>query len=204
MYTTLAPLKCRVYTRLCAQATCRLKWDYGRSNCVHVLSTDTCAGDEIGWLFVNRVLSCGQTFSAFCDEMSQIYKCRNIDSRPFMSTPVFLRWWYSWASNQNIDFRKPCHICKHTPKRLACDGTRIGIMLKNVECPPINDISEANVSHPTHHRRNDRCFLSFNESCSAGDKSVIRECRDHLGYFSRKHDGKQSEEAASTATGYSS
>lgn len=198
LYTSLAPVKCTICIRLCIQQKCKVEWDLGESECIHVSTINTCAGDEIGWLFVNRVLSCGQTFSAFSQEMTHIYKMRSPESRGFMSTPVFLQWWYSWASNQKKDFRKPCPVCKFNPKRLACDGTHVGISLKNVTCPPLKNLKEDDPTLPTPHKRNDRCFLAYNDLLPKSAQ-VIRDCREHLSYFCQKAEGKVFGESVAAA-----
>ena len=87
-----APLLCEVHTRVCVAGTCELKWDKGCSQCIHVQSRDSCTGDEIGHMFVNRVMASGITFSAFCDDMNRTYKLLNKSSHNFMSLNVFISW----------------------------------------------------------------------------------------------------------------
>jgi len=67
VFTKIAPVQCRVLTRICTnkEFPCKLKWDEGESRCIHVVTRDTAAGDEIGWAFVNLVLCSKITFSAF-------------------------------------------------------------------------------------------------------------------------------------------
>jgi len=67
IHTEIAPVVCSVFTRYCLSDLCdrKLKWDEGESICVHVYSTVTAAGDEIGWEFVNQVLRSKVTFSSF-------------------------------------------------------------------------------------------------------------------------------------------
>ncbi|CAC5425978.1 unnamed protein product [Mytilus coruscus] len=69
IYTKIAPVQCQVYSRSCVneESPCKKDWDEGDKECLHVVTRDTAAGDEIGWAFVNRVLSTKITFSAFCD-----------------------------------------------------------------------------------------------------------------------------------------
>ncbi|WAR12426.1 hypothetical protein MAR_026606 [Mya arenaria] len=108
VYTGTAPVKCMVYSRLCCSLVnpCKLTWQEGKDDCLHVLSSETAAGDEIGWKY---------DFAKGC--ILQI-------SSPIMDASIFTKWWFSWTSNMKIDFRQPCEVCGFEPKRLCCDGTR--------------------------------------------------------------------------------
>ncbi|CAC5425041.1 unnamed protein product [Mytilus coruscus] len=110
-------VQCQVYSRSCVneESQCKEDWVEGDKECLHVVTRDTAAGDEIGWAFVNQVLSTKITFSAFCDLKTKDYKECNPNFRSFMDSSVFIKWWFSWASNMKIDFRKPCPICKFRP-----------------------------------------------------------------------------------------
>ncbi|XP_069108872.1 uncharacterized protein [Argopecten irradians] len=180
IYTEIAPVACHIHTRVCLASLCKLEWDEGKELCLHVYSSETAAGDEIGWMFVNQVVSSKITFSGFCKNMSSTYKRRCVYSRGFMDPGVFLKWWFSWASNMKIDFRRPCSICKFKPKQLACDGTKIGIGFRNAKFEPIEK-SRDNVLHETLHRRLDRCFLTQSVDISANVLMICREHMFHLG-----------------------
>ena len=50
-----------------------------------------------------------------------------------MSPNTFIKWYFGWLSCFKIDFHK--HInpwCNYNPKLLACDGTHIGVSVRNV------------------------------------------------------------------------
>ena len=50
-----------------------------------------------------------------------------------MSVGTFVKWVFSWMSQMKIDFRKQIDPwCKYEPKMLACDGTHVGVALKNM------------------------------------------------------------------------
>ena len=86
VYTSNAPVKCDVYVRFCMnpQNPCTYNWDEGEKLCIHVLSNETAAGDEIGWEYVNTVLSSKTTFSSFCEKKTKDYKMRNKYCHNFM------------------------------------------------------------------------------------------------------------------------
>ncbi len=174
LYTKQAPLRCHVYTRQCAASLCQLVWDDGESLCIHVSTSQTCAGDEIGWIFVNHVMSSGMTFSAFCENMSQQYKLSCSESRPFMSPQVFIQWFFGWASNQKIDFRMPCPVCKYEPPYLACDGTKIGVRLNVADVTPIECV-DGERDLPSPDNRNSRCFMAYTANVSNTDTRLLRQ-----------------------------
>lgn len=154
-------LKCKLFRRFCiGSEACAAEWDEGESIAVHVYSNVTAAGDEIGYLYQNRMLKGGQTFTAFAEDMTNSYRRCLPTSRPFMSHTTFIAWWLSWASSHKIDFRLPCPVCKHNPKMLACDGTQVGICLKKANFPPIEKVTDS-TPIPTPHKRMDRCFLPY-------------------------------------------
>ncbi|XP_069101637.1 uncharacterized protein [Argopecten irradians] len=187
LYTENAPVLCQVYTRICLSSSCLLPWDEGKMSCIHVYSADTAAGDEIGFMFINQVLNSKTTFSGFCKSMTSTYRRRCPQSRGFMDPAVFLNWWFSWASNMKIDFRKPCDVCKFTPNQLACDGTKVGISFRNAKFQTIEKPSEATV-HPTLHRRLDRCFLKNSVDISADNLKILRE---HLLFLAKTSLGEK-------------
>ena len=90
----------------------------------------TCAGDEIGWDFINAVKTSKISFTGFCNQMTRVYKTTYSDAQAFMSVKTFIGWFFGWLSAFKIDFRKQIDpFCGHNPKILACDGTHIGVSL---------------------------------------------------------------------------
>ena len=183
IYTTMAPVKCEVQIRLCYNSVspCKHFWDEGQKNSIHVLSRDTAAGDEVGWEFVAMVLKSGCTFSSYCQLKNDAYQLR--DSRAkFMDPSVFINWWFSWAANMKIDFRKPCDVCGFEPKRLCCDGTKVGVGFRHATFEEINSSDSNNEIETTLHRRMDRCFL---KNMNGINKQQIIKNRATLDYLAR-------------------
>ena len=85
----------------------------------------TCAGDEIGWEFVNKIMKTKCSFHAFCELKKDDYVggCRQLK---FMSAPTFRYWFRCWASHQDREFREQCQGCGDNISVLGCDGTAIG------------------------------------------------------------------------------
>ena len=182
IYTFNAPVVCKIFKRNCISTSnpCTQLWDEGEKLHLHVMSNETAAGDEIGWEFVNSVLNSGTTFSAYCKMITSNYQMRNPYSRRFMDPKTFLKWWFSWAASMKKDFRKPCPGCKYSPKQLACDGTKVGIGLRNVNFEEISKPDNCDML-PTLHRRIDRCFIS-NDSPNVNSNEI----RAHLYYLGKK------------------
>ncbi|WAR14459.1 hypothetical protein MAR_004564, partial [Mya arenaria] len=189
VYTGTAPVKCMVYSRLCCSLVnpCKLTWQEGKDECLHVLSSETAAGDEIGWEYVSMVMSnTGCTFSGFCQVKDAFYKLRHPNAK-FMDASVFIRWWFSWASSMKIDFRQPCEVCGFEPKRLCCDGTRVGVGFRHATFEEISIPDSSIPVQRTLHRRMDRCFLQNVRDINKADLISIRT---NLDYLSRKQLGE--------------
>ncbi|WAR05720.1 hypothetical protein MAR_021089 [Mya arenaria] len=162
VYTQFATVQYDVYKRVCYNPIddnrCELAWNEGQSESINVFSSKTAAGDEIGWEFISSVMKTGYTFSAYCQMKDELYRTRDPKAK-FMDATVFLKWWFSWAANMNIDFRQPCDICRYEPKRLCCDGTRVG-------------------TQQTLHRRMDRCYLKNKPGVEKRQMIAYREALD--------------------------
>ena len=192
VYTTIAPVKCQVHVRLCynLSSPCTLSWDEGEKESIHVLSRDTAAGDEIGWEFVSMVLRSGCTFSGFCQLKNNNYQLR-ADNARFMDPAVFIKWWFSWVANMKIDFRRPCDICGFEPKRLCCDGTNVGIGLRNANFEEISTFEPNTQPLNTLHRRMDRCFLKNMDEIEKHQMIQNRETLDYLAKREIKRNGTE-------------
>ena len=64
----------------------------------------TCAGDEIGWDFINAVKTSKISLTGFCSQMIRIYQTTHSGSEPFMSHKTFISWFFGWLSAFKIDF----------------------------------------------------------------------------------------------------
>jgi hypothetical protein len=187
MYTRNAPFSCKVFYREClGQGPCRVEYS-GEQDCVHFWTKQTAAGDEIGWDFVSRVTLSKISFSAFCTDLTRMYRSLECRSAAFMSKSTFVSWFFSWASRMQIDFRKDVDPwCRPNPKVLAGDGTHIGIAASRLQILPIEN-SEVDVIVNPQHKRFDRVFLPYSQGHS---QDHVRQARKHLAYLSNKVLGK--------------
>lgn len=62
----------------------------GAQDCIHFWTKETCAGDEVGWDFIRRVSISKMTFSAFCQDMTAVYRSTFLISAKFMSRSTFV------------------------------------------------------------------------------------------------------------------
>ena len=112
---------------------CQLEYS-GEQDSTFFLSNFTCAGDEIGWDFINMVKTSKISFTAFCNEMTRKYQTTNPLAASFISVNTFVKWIFAWMGSMQIDFRKQVDPwCKYDPEKLACDGTHIGVSVKNIK-----------------------------------------------------------------------
>ena len=138
----------------------------GEDHSIFFLSEITSAGDEIGWDFVSAVKNSRISFTAFCNEMTRKYRTTNVLSAPFMSPNTFVKWIFGWMGSMQIDFRK--HVdpwCKYKPKILACNGTHIGVSMRqmNLTAPVTKADSHQGPIIPHHKRYDMPFFLSARE-----------------------------------------
>ncbi|WAR02073.1 hypothetical protein MAR_008631, partial [Mya arenaria] len=183
VYTQFAPVQCDVYKRVCYNpiddSRCELAWNEGQSESIHVFSSKTAAGDEIGWEFTSSVMKTGCTFSAYCQMKDELYRTRDPKAK-FMDATVFLKWWFSWAANMNIDFRQPCDICRYEPNRLCCDGTRVGVGFRHSNFTEISKPDSSLQTQQTLHRRMDRCYLKNKPGVEKRQMIAYREALDNI------------------------
>ena len=135
LYMCTGPVEIRYYDMICSKGICMIPYTKGaEENAIFMYSTTTTAGDEIGWDFVTLVIATKSSFSAFCKEMTRKYQTTNILARPFMSPNTFIKWFFSWIAAFKLDFQKEIDPwCQYTPKVLACDGTHIGVSVRNMK-----------------------------------------------------------------------
>ena len=120
--------------------------------------------------------------------MSNHYQRINGASARFMSKNSFIKWWFSWASNFQQDFRQTCYICKNNPKVLACDGTKVGVGFRLTHVTPIEaPTSDSQVSE--NHKKNQRAFINFKTKDKDQIKKACRQSRNHLLYMAKKMSG---------------
>ena len=177
LYTRHVAISIKTFKALCLNKSCTVYWT-GEKEAVFRSSKDTCMGYELGWEYIDSVKSTKSNFSGFCTRYKNIYKQNDPKGLEFMSGKTFIKWFFSWASHQKIDFRKSCFGCE-VPSIMACDGTKIGMPRKDVNISPIES-TKTGVVIQTPHNRNSRCFLPYSSQFT--DKKV-REARNQLRGF---------------------
>lgn len=180
LYTRMGAVHCICFDVPCNAGRCRLTYlDAAQEEGIFFFTNQTAVAEEIGWDFVNRVMKSKISFTAFCTDMTRMYQTNNIMSGPFMSTPTFVSWFFGWLAAFKIDFRKEVDPwCSHNPKILACDGTHIGVSLRNMRLEkPVTRPDVDTVLKPMH-KRYDRVLITN------------REAREHLRYLTKKKLGK--------------
>ena len=95
-----------------------------------------------------------------------------------MSINTFLKWFFGWMSNMKVDFHKEIDpVCQYNPQILACDGTHIGVSIKQLHLeklithPDIDEIQNAK------HQRVNRVLLRNKEN----REQVHNLCNDVMG-----------------------
>ena len=124
-------------TKVTCSARRQQRWD-GTDLGVFRSSNGVAIGEEVGHHFTKMVRKMKCTFSAFVAVMNDDYNLNYTSSHTFVDTKTFIRWWFAWASHQDIEFRNPCEWCGWQPKILAGDETQVGIPLCKAAFVPIN------------------------------------------------------------------
>ena len=161
---------------------CRIEYS-GQQDGLHILSSQTAAGDEIGWDFVNTVSKSQISLSAYCSITSDRYYS---STAAFMSRQTFTDWVFSWMSNFKIDFRQACDQCKFNPKIMACDGTQLGMFFRNVSLSSFDKPTCKDTFTPSH-KQTARQFFSYSEDDSKKRKEASRQAKVDLQYFVAKN-----------------
>ena len=161
IYTRMGVILYDIYKKTCVSGRCTQHYN-GRVDNIFFLSKETGVGEELFWDFITRVLRSRSSFTGFCKEMSRIYTSNHVKSLSFMSNKTFIHCFFSWVAALGIDYRQQVDPwCKHNPKVLACDGTKIGVSMKMQKLDP--PITKPTIQHTeeTLHKKFDRCFLPY-------------------------------------------
>ena len=178
LYTRMGPLELRYYDHICRNGRCQIGFEEAaQEKGIFFWSSQTAAGDEIGWDFINQVMKTKISFTAFCDEMTRKYQTNNILAAPFMGRKTFIKWFFAWLAAFKLDFRQEIdRWCKYNPKILACDGTHIGVSIRHMHLgQPVTAVDDHDRTLPSKHKRFDRVLLPK------------KEPRKHLRYLTKKY-----------------
>ncbi len=99
-----------------------------------------------------------------------------------MCRTTFTKWIFSWMANFKVDFRKPFGSWKYHPKILACDGTKLGMFLRNTNFKA-RETPTTDIILTPHHKRTDRQFFSYSEKDSSSVKRVKWQAQESMSYF---------------------
>ena len=134
LYTRMGPVDCKFADLKCSSGKCMQSYKKdAQEKGIFFYSSHTCAGDEVGWDFISLVMKTKISFTGYCNEMTRRYSTNNVLSGHFMSPNIFICWFFGWLAAFKIDFRKEIDPwCSYNPEVLACDGTHIGVSLRNI------------------------------------------------------------------------
>ena len=169
----------QIYDRDCLaeRLECRIIYS-GHVDSIHLHSSVTAVGDEIGHDFIKHVTESSVSITSFVDIISSKYT----PPAEFMSRQTFTDYVFSWLASFRYDFRQVCDICGTNPKILACDGTKLGMFFKNsfvipIESPTCDMVPESK------HTRTERQFFSYSLKDSKSFKQEKRLAMTDLEHF---------------------
>ena len=136
--------------------------------------------DFLGWLHFGKM-----SFTKFCQQTTQHYLSTNSESGPFLSNKSFISLFFCYLVCHRIDYRQQVDPwCKHDPSVLACDGTHIGVSIKNLRLtePITKPDLEDQVCNK--YKKLERCFLPYPLDKNTEDYSywcdIISDGRKYL------------------------
>ncbi len=78
-----------------------------------------------------------EIIAGFCQEKTRTYQTTTLGSHNFVSPKTWVKAFFAWVASHAIDFWKEVDPwCKHDPKVLACDGTHIGVSVRQLALDP--------------------------------------------------------------------
>ena len=177
LYTRMGPVNCTYADLKCTHGNCTLSYQAeAEKKGIFFYSSQTCAGDEVGWDFISMVMKTKISFTGYCHEMTRRYSTNNILSGHFMSPNTFISWFFGWLAAFKIDFRKEIDPwCEYKPEMLACDGTHIGVSLRHMHLDNPVTSPDNNIILKAKHKRVNRSLIPD------------RHGRSHLRYMCKKY-----------------
>ena len=99
LYTRVGGIPCKYYKLMCKNGKCEINFHQLAESIGLFFSTGmTCAGDEIGWDFVQSVLKFKTSFIGYCTEMTRRYITAMDNAPHFMSPNTFINWFFCMVS----------------------------------------------------------------------------------------------------------
>ena len=180
LYTRNGPINCTYGDIQCGLGRCIKTYDTeAQKQGIFFYTSQTCAGDEIGWDFISLVMKTKISFTAYCNEKTRWYITTNPLASNFMSPNTFIGCFFGWLSAFKIDFRKHKEPwCGYKPEILACDGTHIGVSLKHLDLEKSVTSPDKDEVYMAKHQQMDRLLIRDNDT------------RQHLRYMCNKFLGK--------------
>ena len=153
---------CQVKEVFCLRNNCQIRYT-GEEDHIFFSSQGLGIGQEVlhdfvGWLDYSRM-----SFTKFCEQHTNIYKSNNLASAAFVSVPTFIDLFFSWIVCLGFDYRDAVdHKCGYDADVMACDGTHIGVSIKNLKLDhPITEAEHQDQIHKVLFKINNRCFLPY-------------------------------------------
>ena len=85
----------KYYSIVCQKNKCKISYEeLAEEANIFFYSKNICAGDEIGWDFINSVKVSKISFSRFCNQMTRQYRTTHKEADPFKSLKTFTSWFF--------------------------------------------------------------------------------------------------------------
>ena len=165
---------------------------FGHQDATHFLSSETAAGDELGWNYLNLVTNSQATLTCFQAITDKKHKGL-VSSVSFGSRRTKTEWLFSWMCDFGIDFQQECVICGENPKVLAGDGITMDVLFRNVSFQPIESPATQETNDVPDYKRTDRQFFSYKKECPSHIKLEKRMAREDLNYLIHKNTNRLKE-----------
>ena len=118
LYTLVGVAHIKYYGLKCNMNKCEKKFcDVSGTFGMFFYTNTTCAGDEIGWDFINAVKTSKISFTGFCNQMTRVYKTTYSDAQAFMSVKTLIGWFFGGCQRSRlIPANRSIHSADTIPK----------------------------------------------------------------------------------------
>jgi hypothetical protein len=152
---------CTVREYMCQRGCCILSYS-GEDHNIFFLTKGIGVGEELLWDFLGWLDYGRLSFTKFCTQVSNTYKSTNPACCAFVSTKTFVDVFFCWVACFDFDYREEIDpFCGYDPEVLGCDGTHIGVSIKNLKLTDPITSPELEDHLPSLHTRLKRCFLPY-------------------------------------------